>query len=64
MVGLKARYHGGIIPIVGVPWSEALKGVLSCVSRMMKKPMNELAAEAKDKAAATVQSAVAKEVPS
>lgn len=48
MVGLKARYHGGIIPIVGVPWSQALKGVLSCVSHVMNKAVNELAAEAED----------------
>lgn len=27
MVSLKARYDGGTIPLVGVPWSEALKGV-------------------------------------
>jgi len=64
MVGLKARYHGGIIPIVGVPWSQALKGVLSCVSHVMNKPMNELPAEAKEKSAPTDQSAVAKEAPS
>jgi hypothetical protein len=42
MVGLKARYHGGTIPLVGVPWSQALKGVLSCVSHALKKPMTEL----------------------
>jgi hypothetical protein len=48
MVGLKARYHGGTIPLVGVPWSQALKGVLSCVSHVLNKPMTELAAEAQD----------------
>jgi hypothetical protein len=64
MVGLKARYHGGIIPIVGVPWSQTLKGVLSCVSHVMNKPMNELAAEAKDTTALTDESAVAKQAPS
>jgi hypothetical protein len=48
MVSLKARYHGGTIPLVGVPWSEALKGVLSCVSKVMKTPVMELAAPAKE----------------
>jgi hypothetical protein len=48
MVSLKARYHGGTIPLVGVPWSEALKGVLSCVSKVMKTPVLELAAQAKE----------------
>jgi hypothetical protein len=57
MVGLKARYHGGTIPIVGVPWSQALKGVLSCVSYVLNKPMTELAVETQDKEAMPDQSA-------
>jgi hypothetical protein len=64
MVGLKARYHGGTIPIVGVPWSQALKGVLSCVSHVLNKPVTELAEEAQDKSNRTDQSAVAKQAPS
>ncbi|SFN19060.1 hypothetical protein SAMN05216573_109114 [Bradyrhizobium sp. Rc3b] len=55
MVSLKARYHGGTIPIVGVPWSQALKGVLSSVSHILKKPMTELAAEKQDGKTATDQ---------
>lgn len=46
MVSLKARYHGGTIPLVGMPWSQALKGVLSCVSKALKSPVAELAAQA------------------
>jgi hypothetical protein len=64
MVGLKARYHGGTIPIVGVPWSQALKGVLSSVSHVLNKPMNGLAAEAKEKSAPTDECAVPKEATS
>lgn len=45
MVSLKARYHGGTIPLVGVPWSQALKGVLSCVSHALKTPMAETVSE-------------------
>jgi hypothetical protein len=56
MVGLKARYHGGTIPLVNVPWSQALKGVLSCVSHVLNKPMTERAAQAQDKNAARDQS--------
>lgn len=44
MVALKARYHGGTIPLVGVPWSQALKGVSSCVSHVLNKSVTELGA--------------------
>lgn len=29
MLSMKARYHGGVIPVVGVPWSKVLAGVSS-----------------------------------
>lgn len=51
MLSLKARYHGGTIPLVGVPWSQALKGVLSSVSHVLKKPIAEPTAEKQDEKA-------------
>lgn len=48
MLALKARYHGGTIPIVGVPWSQALKGVLSSVLHVLKQPMAEIAGTKQD----------------
>jgi len=37
MVSLKARYHGGTIPLFGIPWSKVLKGVLSRATYALKK---------------------------
>ncbi|MEY9405517.1 hypothetical protein ABIF79_011956 [Bradyrhizobium japonicum] len=48
MLSLKARYHGGTIPIVGVAWSKALKGVLSCVSHVLKQKVSDLAGPKKE----------------
>jgi hypothetical protein len=59
MVSLKARYHGGTIPLVGVPWSEALKGVLSCVSHALKTPMAELSGRVKETEVGAIQTEVA-----
>lgn len=55
MVSLKARYHGGTIPFVNVPWSKVLQGVLSCAAQVLKTPMTELAAQAQKKDAASGQ---------
>ena len=55
MVSLKARYHGGTIPLFGIPWSQALKGVLSCVSKVLKTPVAETAADAQNKLASAEQ---------
>jgi hypothetical protein len=45
MLSLKARYHGGTMPFANVPWSEILKGVGSTVSKVLKTPMAEQAAQ-------------------
>jgi hypothetical protein len=41
MLSLKARYHGGTIPLFGVPWSKVLDGVLSCASDVLKRKTSE-----------------------
>jgi hypothetical protein len=43
MLSLKARYHGGTIPLFGVPWSNVLDGVLSCASDVLKRKTSEYA---------------------
>jgi hypothetical protein len=43
MLSLKARYHGGTIPLLGVPWSKVLHGVLSCASNALKRNTSDLA---------------------
>jgi hypothetical protein len=40
-VSLKARYHGGTIPLFGVPWSKVLDGVLSCASDVLKRKTSD-----------------------
>ena len=32
MLSMKARYHGSMIPLVGIPWSKVINGVLSIAS--------------------------------
>ena len=41
MLSLKARYHGGTIPLFGVPWSKVLDGVLSCASNVLKRKTSD-----------------------
>jgi hypothetical protein len=47
MLSLKARYHGGTIPLLGVPWSKVLNGVLSCASDVLKRKTSDDLADPK-----------------